>query len=625
MTTIETYIPFYRKYRPQAFADLVGQTAIAQTLENAITHQKVAHAYLFCGPRGTGKTSTARIFAKSLNCEHGPTITPCQTCASCEGVTRGNALDVVEFDAASNNSVENARELIENAQFAPLSGRYKVYIIDEVHMLSSQAFNALLKTLEEPPPNVVFIFATTEAHKVLPTIISRCQRFDFSRITTTNIEERLKNIAEREAITIEPEALQLIARHAKGGMRDALGLLDQVSVMGRGNVGVTITPADVFSFIGALGEEMLVQLADLLAGQDAAGLLQQLDGLAVRGVEATQLIKELTEHFRHLLIVKAAGAEGTAEAMALSQAYFEQLQEQASRFEAEELPQIITRFSLIDRSIRASQEPQLWLEVGLLDIAFRQEIYQLKTLSERVETLEKALASGTVPMSIAASSAEVQEVLKPPAKPSKSVKPPADKPPFASSKSSMVQKSVSPVLETSPDLSVPPSPALAVMPHEPAWEKVCDMIASPPTKSLVKQQTFLIKVDADSIQVGCTSEAILGILQRPDKLIHLQKAVEKYFGSPLRLDLRFDKPGAGPVNADVPASAEPPSAPVPEQTMGSPLPVAVVPTVQEISAEPESHSPPFAETPPPLSEAEQPEWEASKKMAMDLLQGKVLE
>ncbi|MCE3235638.1 MAG: polymerase subunit gamma and tau, partial [Vampirovibrio sp.] len=297
-TRIETYIPLYRKYRPQAFADLVGQEAISQTLGNAINLNKVAHAYLFCGPRGTGKTSTARIFAKSLNCEQGPTVTPCMQCASCVGITQGNALDVIEFDAASNNGVNDARELIENCQYSSMTGRFKVYIIDEVHMLTSQAFNALLKTLEEPPPNVIFIFATTEAHKVLPTIISRCQRFDFNRITTENIVSRLRYIAEQEAITIDDEALLMIARHARGGLRDAVGLLDQVAVLGRAQPGKVIGRKDVAMFIGTLEEDLLLRLSGAIAQRQAADLLNELNELLNRGIEPIQLLKDLTVHFR---------------------------------------------------------------------------------------------------------------------------------------------------------------------------------------------------------------------------------------------------------------------------------------------------------------------------------------
>jgi DNA polymerase-3 subunit gamma/tau len=310
-TRIETYIPLYRKYRPQTFADLVGQEAIAQTLGNAIQLNKVAHAYLFCGPRGTGKTSTARIFAKSLNCEQGPTVTPCLQCASCTGITQGNALDVIEFDAASNNGVGDARELIENCQYSSMTGRFKVYIIDEVHMLTPQAFNALLKTLEEPPANVIFIFATTEAHKVLPTIISRCQRFDFNRITTENIVARLRYIAEQEQISIDEEALLAIGRHARGGLRDAVGLLDQVSVLSRAQQDKVIGRKDVALFIGTLEEELLLRLGNSIAQRQAADLLNDLNELLSRGIEPVQLLKDLTMHFRNLLLVKASAAQAT--------------------------------------------------------------------------------------------------------------------------------------------------------------------------------------------------------------------------------------------------------------------------------------------------------------------------
>jgi DNA polymerase-3 subunit gamma/tau len=311
MSSIHTYLPLYRRYRPQAFTDLVGQEVICQTLGNAILHDQVAHAYLFCGPRGTGKTSTARIFAKALNCTHQqPGANPCNQCDSCQSITLGNALDVIEFDAASNNKVEDARELIEGCQFAPMSGGYKVYIIDEVHMLTTQAFNTLLKTLEEPPPNVIFIFATTEAHKVLPTIVSRCQRFDFSRIDSATIVKRLQTIAQVEQIAITDAALLRVARQAHGGLRDAVGLLDQLSVLARAEAGKTVDVADVALLVGAVQEDRLLALSQAMANYQAQGVLDTVSGLLADGIEPSQLVRDLTQHFRNLLIVQVSGIGG---------------------------------------------------------------------------------------------------------------------------------------------------------------------------------------------------------------------------------------------------------------------------------------------------------------------------
>ena len=228
----QNYLPLFRKYRPQSFENVVGQESLVKALSNAIELNRIANAYLFCGPRGTGKTSTARILAKSLNCEHGPTLTPCQKCASCVDITNTSGLDVIEIDAASNRGIQDAKDLIAQVQYAPINGKYKIFIIDEVHMLSNDAFNALLKTFEEPPKNVIFILATTEPHKVLETIVSRCQRFDLRRITTDDIVKRLKEISELENIKISNDALFTIAKNVSGVLRYSLALLDQVSILG---------------------------------------------------------------------------------------------------------------------------------------------------------------------------------------------------------------------------------------------------------------------------------------------------------------------------------------------------------------------------------------------------------
>src|SRR5574344_2002078 len=250
----EKYIPLYRKYRPQNLQEIVGQEHIKKALTNAISLKKISHAYLFTGPRGTGKTSTARILAKSLNCAEGPTLTPCEKCPSCMEIKSSTPIDVIEIDAASNRKVEDAQNILEKIQYVPVNGKYKIYIIDEVHMLTNHAFNALLKTLEEPPENVIFILATTEPHKVLETIISRCQRFDFRRITTDDIVTRLKSISEKENINIADEALYAIAKNSAGGMRDSLALLDQVSILG---IDAEIQSSDIDDILGKISIDEL--------------------------------------------------------------------------------------------------------------------------------------------------------------------------------------------------------------------------------------------------------------------------------------------------------------------------------------------------------------------------------
>lgn len=296
-----SYEVFARKYRPQTFDDLVGQTHVAQTLKNAVAQNRLAHAYLFVGPRGIGKTSTARILAKALNCIHGPTVTPCGVCDNCREIAAGNSLDVIEIDGASNNSVEDVRELRDNVRYAPAKGRYKIYLIDEVHMLSQAAFNALLKTLEEPPPHVKFIFATTEPQKVLPTIVSRCQRFDLHRIPANLIAQHLQFIAGKENISLEPAAAHAIARGAEGGLRDAESMLDQLVAF----CSEKISESDVLSVFGFTSEQTVVDLTGRILRGETAGALDLLYQQSETGKDMMRLLSDLIVYLRDLLVFKA--------------------------------------------------------------------------------------------------------------------------------------------------------------------------------------------------------------------------------------------------------------------------------------------------------------------------------
>ncbi|MBL8012232.1 MAG: DNA polymerase III subunit gamma/tau, partial [Candidatus Omnitrophica bacterium] len=298
-----SYLVLARKYRPQKFDELVGQEHITELFSNAIASQRIAHAFLFCGPRGIGKTSCARILAKSLNCEKGPTITPCGVCAACREITSGNSFDVIEIDGASNRGIDEIRTLRENVKFAPSYGRYKIYIVDEVHMLTTEAFNALLKTLEEPPEHAKFIFATTEANKVPVTIISRCQRFDFKRISIAVMMEALKAICQKESLNADEESLYAIAKASSGSMRDALSILDQLGALNRNQV----KSSDVFNMLGLVEAEMLFKLVDGLCDKNCQAALETFNEIVEHGKDIRQLGKDLTEHYRHLMVIKIGG------------------------------------------------------------------------------------------------------------------------------------------------------------------------------------------------------------------------------------------------------------------------------------------------------------------------------
>lgn len=354
------YVALYRKWRPDNFANLVGQEHVSRTLANAIKSGRIGHAYLFSGPRGTGKTSTAKILAKALNCEQGPTTEPCNQCEACRQINDGSSMDVFEIDAASNRGIDEIRDLRETVKYAA-SGRYKVYIIDEVHMLTKEAFNALLKTLEEPPGNVVFIMATTEPHKVPATIQSRCQRYDFKRITVDDIFGRLKTVAEESGIQAEDEALRMIAVKADGGMRDALSLLDQCIALSE----QSLTVDRVQQLLGLVGKEWLDKLVYALQGKNAAEVLGMVNEIIQSGKDLEQVLGELGLHFRSLMIFKAAGVVDGVE-------YYSQsddcLKKQASGFSQEQITWIMRRLHEASSEVKWSPQPRIAVEAALLEI-----------------------------------------------------------------------------------------------------------------------------------------------------------------------------------------------------------------------------------------------------------------
>lgn len=383
----------YRAYRPQTFDDVVGQEHIIKTLKNQIESNNVGHAYLFSGTRGTGKTSTAKIFARAVNCLHSINQEPCNKCEVCEDILHDNIMDVVEIDAASNNSVDDIRELRENVKYSPTKSKYKVYIIDEVHMLSQGAFNALLKTLEEPPSYIIFILATTEPHKIPATILSRCQRFDFKRVTVADMTARMRKICDEENIEVEERALNLVARNAQGALRDALSILDQCISFGGDN----ISYKDVVELLGTVNLEQLFELAKHIIDQNTRESLQLLNEFVVWGKDIKNLINDLIDHFRNLMVCKVSTE--LEEIISLPNETIEQLKHQSENVDTNELIRILNILSITQDSMKSSSNPRVLAEVTMMKIAQPMFDESKEALIKRIENLEKIIESGNIKVS----------------------------------------------------------------------------------------------------------------------------------------------------------------------------------------------------------------------------------
>lgn len=523
-------MPLFRKYRPQAFSDIVGQESLVKALSNAIELKRIANAYLFCGPRGTGKTSSARIFAKSLNCEHGPTLTPCQKCASCVDITNATGLDVIEIDAASNRGIQDAKDLISQVQYAPINGKYKIFIIDEVHMLSNDAFNALLKTFEEPPKNVIFILATTEPHKVLETIVSRCQRFDLRRITTDDIIKRLREISDIENIKITDDALFTIAKNVSGGLRDSLALLDQVSILG---VKEEITKDLIEELLGKVNFDVLLNLLKDINDENIESSLNDVDEIYAKGNEPRNLAENFIEFMRNVILVLNSNNNGSiSKFTTLISEDIEKIR--TLELDKDKMIKILNILIEYYKEIKISTNPYLWMELAVI-AACKLELQNAVCDAPAAPAVNKQVkaAQKTPEMQMSTQSAGEIPPVKIQEKPA--IITPAEtiqQPPAAEDK-----KPQEPVEEI-PEKTVKEisQPAPAVRNFDPQkqdgaeiWTNIVAAIPSLPARAFYSGVAKLVKVENQTITLGFLHENALTQAKSDSKLSQLKSAIDSAY------------------------------------------------------------------------------------------------
>lgn len=586
----DNYIPLYRKYRPQKLEEVVGQEHIKQALSNAINLGKISHAYLFTGPRGTGKTSTARILAKSLNCTNGPTVNPCGKCASCVDITNTVPIDVIEIDAASNRKVEDAQNILEKIQYVPVNGKYKIYIIDEVHMLTNTAFNALLKTLEEPPKNVVFILATTESHKVLDTIKSRCQRFDFRRITTDDIAKHLRYIADKEKINISDGALYSIAKNSAGGMRDSIALLDQVSILGESK---EITEEDINNLLGRLSFDVLYEMAGYIINSDSINAVKILEKVYNSGNEPVQILSNLMYYFKNLLIVKNCDAKTTIDLTNLNEAQLKQLETQKDSVETHQIVFLIEKTAEYIKEIKTTTNQQMWLEVALIDLSNLTNNTKLAELQNRLQALE-----GGAPLSVPVRTAAppVQHTAPVPAKPVPVSKPAPVQ--VAEPVKTAEPEPIPVAVEKTPEEDFAPMPKAKMVDSSTdirsLWGQLLSHIKSPSTQALLKLANP-VKISPEEVVITFKQAIFVKQASEGSKKTAIMEAADEMFAqkntivnirTPLDSDVDLGKIALAP-------KPKPVTPPQPQKSLKEPEPDVSedeIETVEEVQKEPEKKS-----------------------------------
>ena len=506
-----SYTALYRKWRPTSFEEVRGQDHIVKTLKNQINSGRIGHAYLFCGTRGTGKTSIAKIFARAVNCEHPVDGSPCGECSMCRQIAEGASLNVVEIDAASNNGVENIRDIREQVQYPPTDGRYRVYIIDEVHMLSIGAFNALLKTLEEPPSYVIFILATTEVHKIPITILSRCQRYDFKRISIDTIAGRLAELTQAEQIDVDDRALRYVARAADGSMRDALSLLDQCVAF---HFGEKLTYDNVLEVLGAVDNRVFSKLFQAVLASDTKACIREIEEMIIQGRDLSQLVNDFVWYMRNLLIAKTTDEPG--DMLDMSEENLAVLKEEAAGVDTETLMRYIRIFSELSGQLRYASQKRILVEIAFIKLTTPSMEQNLDSILQRITLLEQKMQ-------------EMPDNLQKLA----SFAPAAGQ--TASSKTAVV--------ETPPEpktVSLPPAQYEDLMLMRKEWGRIASLSQLVGSIRLSLPKTSVEPAGEGCLCIVCTDENTFGIINREPELKNLQEVVQEKYKKPLQFKVRLE-------------------------------------------------------------------------------------